>query len=93
MSEDIHRTGKDTGCRRVRPNCAEPGSRVRIVKRGDSVFRLLFDVYGRFDEPLVKSFKDLNPQIRDLNRVKIGDEVLLPGVEDSYQLPTDHLIT
>ena len=61
----------------------KPGSRVRIVKRGDSVFRLLFDVYGRFDEPLVKSFKDLNPQIRDLNRVKIGDEVLLPGVEDS----------
>ncbi len=59
----------------------KPGPTVRIVKRGDSIFRLLLDVYGRLDEPLVKSFKDLNPQIHDLNRVQRGDAILLPVVE------------
>jgi general secretion pathway protein A len=61
----------------------KPGPTVRIVKRGDWVFRLLLNVYGRLDEPLVKNFKDLNPQIRNLNRINIGDAVLLPVVEGS----------
>jgi general secretion pathway protein A len=61
----------------------KPAPTVRIVKRGEGVFRLLLDVYGRLDEPLVKSFKDLNPQIRNINRINVGDTVLLPVVEDS----------
>jgi general secretion pathway protein A len=59
----------------------KPAPTLRIVKQGDEIFKILVDVYGRLDEPLVKSFKDLNPQIQDINRVKIGDEILLPVME------------
>ncbi|MHC1725257.1 MAG: AAA family ATPase [Syntrophobacteraceae bacterium] len=51
------------------------------VKKGDSIFKLLADMYGRVDQRLVKSFKDLNPQIQDIDKVKVGEEILLPKMQ------------
>lgn len=53
------------------------------LKRGDSISKLLADMHGRVDPRLVKSFRDLNPQIPDLDRVKVGQQILLPQAEGS----------
>lgn len=54
-----------------------------IIRKGDTIYELLAGAYGRVDPQLVKSFRDLNPQIRNLDRVMVGEEILLPGVENS----------
>jgi general secretion pathway protein A len=60
------------------PNAPKQTSTTRVVKRGDSVFKLLTESYGRLDPKLVQIFKELNPQIQDINRVRPGEELLLP---------------
>jgi general secretion pathway protein A len=72
---------KDTAAVELRVNTRKPGTTTRIVKKGDSVFKVLFESYGRLDPKLVQSFKDLNPQIQNLDRVRAGEELLLPQAE------------
>ncbi|MGC8490565.1 MAG: AAA family ATPase [Syntrophobacteraceae bacterium] len=48
------------------------------VRHGDSVSRLLIGIYGRADVSLFESFKQLNPQIRDINRLSVGEKIILP---------------
>lgn len=57
----------------------------RVVKRGDSIFGVLTSAYGRVDPELVKSFRDLNPHIENLDRIKPGETILLPSVDKSKQ--------
>jgi hypothetical protein len=52
-----------------------------VVKRGDSVYKVLLGVYGRVDEDMIKSFKILNPQVKNINRISVGETIILPGVE------------
>lgn len=72
---------KETVAAETRPNTRKQGSTTRIVKKGDSVFKLLMESYGRLDPKLVQNFKDLNPQIQNLNRVRPGEELLFPLAE------------
>lgn len=55
-----------------------------VVKKGDSVSGLLFDAYGRVDEEMLRSFKNLNPQIKDINKISAGERIFLP-TEASYK--------
>ncbi len=48
------------------------------VRHGDSVSRLLITLYGRADVSMFESFKELNPQIRDINRLSVGEKIILP---------------
>ena len=49
-----------------------------VVKKGDSVSKILIGVYGRVDEEMLSSFKKLNPQVKDINRIVVGKKIFLP---------------
>ncbi len=51
------------------------------VKKGDTLFKLMVDVYGRVDLSLVDSFREANPHIRNLDKLRVGEEILLPQAE------------
>jgi hypothetical protein len=51
-----------------------------VVKKGDSVNKLLLDIYGRVDETTLDSFKNLNPQIKNLNKIEAGKKIFLPPI-------------
>ncbi len=54
-----------------------------VVKKGDSVRKLLFDVYGKVNRDILASFRSLNPQVKDINKIEAGGKVFLPRVEPS----------
>ncbi|SPF43078.1 hypothetical protein SBDP1_430073 [Syntrophobacter sp. SbD1] len=54
---------------------------VLVVKRGDSVSKLLMDAYGRVGDDLLRSFRELNPQITNINKIREGEELTLPKVQ------------
>lgn len=54
--------------------------RTRIIKKGECILPLLIEVYGRMDPQIIKAFREINPQITDLDRVKAGIEVFLPNL-------------
>jgi len=49
-----------------------------VVKRGDSVSKLLVNSFGRVDKELLKSFQEVNPQIKNINKIREGEEIVLP---------------
>jgi len=53
----------------------------RMIKRGDSVSKLLMDTCGRVDDDLLKTVKDLNPEINDVNVIREGKEIILPNLQ------------
>ncbi len=56
---------------------SSPNSSV-VVKKGDSVTRLLFGIYGRVDDKMLQSFRTLNPQITNINKLLVGEKIVLP---------------
>ena len=54
-----------------------------VVKRGDSVGKLLMDTYGRVDKELLKTFQDANPQITNIDKIKTGEEIVLPKLQNN----------
>ena len=78
---------KETVAADQRAGAGKQGPTTRIVKKGDSLFKLLVESYGRLDPKLVQSFRDLNPQVQNLNRLRAGEELLLPQTEKTQVAP------
>jgi len=51
----------------------------RIIKKGEFIHTLLLEVYGSMDPQIVNAFRELNPQITNIDRVKAGTLVFLPN--------------
>ena len=49
-----------------------------IVKQGDSFSKLVASVYGRTNENNLKLVREHNPQIEDINRIKVGQKIIFP---------------
>jgi cell division septation protein DedD len=49
-----------------------------IVKRGDTLMQLAVDVYGRADTTTLELIRRHNPQIVDVNRISVGQELRFP---------------
>jgi hypothetical protein len=56
---------------------------IRIVKKGDNLFRLTKKVYGYADDKLVEGVKQNNPRIKDVNKILIGEEIVFPEVSEN----------
>lgn len=50
----------------------------RVVERGDTLSRLVLEKYGFVDYELLQKVKKLNPGIRDVNKIYIGDTIVFP---------------
>ena len=49
-----------------------------IVKEGDNLSKLAAAVYGRTDEDNLKLVRKNNPEIRDINRIAVGQKIIFP---------------
>jgi len=51
---------------------------IRTVKQGDCLANLIKGVYGYVDDGLLAAVMKSNPQIKDINLIKLGDRVIFP---------------
>ncbi|MBW2341709.1 MAG: AAA family ATPase [Deltaproteobacteria bacterium] len=49
-----------------------------IVKKGDTLIQLAAAIYGRADDAILKHVQQYNPELRDINRISIGQELRFP---------------
>jgi len=59
-----------------------PTQTIRIVKKGDNLLRLTKKVYGYADDKLVEGVKQINPRIKDINKILIGEEIVFPNLKE-----------
>jgi len=59
----------------------QTGSATRIVSKGEYVSKVMVDTYGYFDPDLLKLFKEANPHIKDVNKISIGEVLVLPKLD------------
>jgi hypothetical protein len=53
----------------------------RVLSRGDYISRIAVEVYGSASDDILALIKRHNPQIKDINRVEVGEKVLFPAVQ------------
>ena len=54
---------------------ASPGA---VVKKGDSLSKIIIHVYGRYDRAILNAVLQENPEIEDPNQITVGQEIKLP---------------
>ena len=57
-----------------------------IVKRNETVSYIAMKHYGFFCDSLFQVIHDANPEIKDLNKIKTGQKIILPSKEDMKPL-------
>lgn len=57
----------------------EQADKVRTIKRGDTLARLIISQYGYVDDRLMARVRDSNPWIKDANKIYTGFELVFPG--------------
>jgi general secretion pathway protein A len=62
--------------------------KIVIARSGDSVSRLVASVYGWANASSLNLVWKYNPQIRDLNRIQVSQEIIFPPLSVLYQGPT-----
>jgi hypothetical protein len=55
----------------------------RIVKRGDSLSKMIASVYGRSSSERVQWVKAHNPDIQDEHNLEVGQTITFPALDDS----------
>lgn len=62
---------------------------LKTVRKGDTLSKLAYDVYGFSSRELLQQVKDNNSIIYDINRIQVGDRILFParinGRETSHE--------
>jgi general secretion pathway protein A len=64
-----------------------PPARTVVVKEGDTITGLASTVYGFVNDALVQKIKGSNPEIADINRISIGQKIVLPPLEGANAAP------
>jgi len=49
-----------------------------IVKNGDTLIQLAATIYGRADDAILKHIQQYNPELRDINRISVGQQLRFP---------------
>ena len=56
---------------------------VRAVRAGDSLWTMAEEVYGFVSPTVLRRVQDANPQIRNINVLSPGQEVVFPRVQET----------
>lgn len=59
-----------------------------IAKPGDTVIQLAANVYGRADEKILNLIQKYNPEIKDIDWIDVGQEIIFPPLSLLDQSPT-----
>jgi len=57
----------------------KPSTLVR-VKEGDTLTKLSIEIYGRNDSTILDMISRHNPDLKDINRISVGQEILFPSL-------------
>ena len=55
----------------------------KIVKPGDTLYRLTLETYGGTSRELFQWIQKHNPHIKDITKIKIGDQIIFPQWKES----------
>jgi general secretion pathway protein A len=55
-----------------------PGGETRVVKEGDSFFRMVLEVYGSSNQILWNFVRQHNPRIKDIHNIPVGEKIIFP---------------
>ena len=87
MKEEMKSSGDHPGISQTeqtpqtQPGIEPPSSPIiKTVRKGDSLFRLTQEVYGRVDDKLVAEVLKNNPGIRDMNNLPAGMAIQFPAL-------------
>ncbi len=61
---------------------------IKTVHKGDYVSVLASEIYGFSNSRVIKILTEHNPQIKDLNKVKVGDRIIFPDLS-AYAISTE----
>jgi hypothetical protein len=53
----------------------------RVLNKGDYISRIALEVYGSASEEILALIQKHNPQIKDIDRVEVGEKVLFPAIQ------------
>ncbi len=53
-------------------------TRIAVAQEGESISEIILREFGQFDIRILPIVQELNPQIEDLDQIKVGQEVRLP---------------
>jgi len=68
---------------KIKPDLTEPVKiRKIVVKRGDTLFRIITQKLGRYDGMVMARVLQKNPNIVDVNKIFAGQEIKLPVYKD-----------
>jgi nucleoid-associated protein YgaU len=56
---------------------------VRTVRAGDSLWTMAEDVYGFVNPNVLRRVQDANPQLRNINILAPGQEIVFPRVPET----------
>ena len=59
-----------------------------VVKPGDTLLELAIQVYGTANEKIIDLILGSNPQIKDINRIEVGQEILFPPLKSAEKKGT-----
>jgi hypothetical protein len=60
------------------PDETEEPSTTIVVKEGDTLTAMALSVYGQADENIINLVKRHNPQLEDINLLKVGEKIVFP---------------
>jgi general secretion pathway protein A len=60
---------------------------VKVMQKGDYISRLAVEIYGSVNEAILEMIRKHNPQIKDLNKVEVGEKVLFPKLHVASEAP------
>lgn len=58
---------------------------VRTIKKGDYISKLVVEIYGFTNNELLELVKEHNPQIDNIDKIEVGDQVLFPDLHVSSE--------
>lgn len=66
----------------TKPEVAEETFPVtRVVRKGDSLGKLVEDVYGVSNQEILRQVQEKNETIKDINKIQSGNRIVFPGLD------------
>ena len=62
----------------TKPDADAAGSLTYVVQPSDTLRDLCLSIVGRYDDAVLAKIRELNPDLKDPNRLEVGQEVRLP---------------
>jgi nucleoid-associated protein YgaU len=75
--------GSEAAAPRSPSSSARADQSVRSVRAGDSLWTMAEDVYGFVNPNVLRRVQDANPQLRNINILTPGQEIVFPRVPET----------